>query len=178
MTNFGVGSPDIRPQARSERNPEHLREINRSIASLMILSGDGKLLMGRKDPKKGGVYPNVWHIPGGGINEGESPVDAARREGLEEVGIDFTDVELVPIPYVGHDETVKSLPSGEKVWVKMTFHRFGAQLDKPAAEIALRPNSDLVELRWFGPGELAEVEQIPGGKEFFIQAGYIHKAEA
>jgi hypothetical protein len=35
------------------------------------------------------------------------------------------------------------------------------------------PSDDLVELGWFAPDNLAEVELIPGGREFFIEAGYI-----
>lgn len=155
-----------------QRNPENLREIERPIASLIILSSDGKLLMGRKDPAKGGVYPNAWHIPGGGIDKDESQEDAARREGFEEVGIDLTNVELTPLLFVGRGETVKTLADGERVWCSMTFNRFEARLDRTAAEIELHPTDDLVELRWFEPDELAEAEQIPGGKEFFIQAGY------
>jgi 8-oxo-dGTP pyrophosphatase MutT (NUDIX family) len=156
-----------------EHNPEGLREIDRPIASLIVLSADGKLLMGLKDPAKGGVYPNAWHIPGGGVDEGESLEEAARREGREEAGLDLTDVDLTPIPFVGHGETVKTLADGERVWCRMTFNRFEAQLDRRADEIELNPTDDLVELRWFDPDELADVEQIPGGREFFIQAGYI-----
>lgn len=50
----------------SEPNPENLREITREIVSGLIFSADGKLLMGKKDPTKGGVYSDCWHIPGGG----------------------------------------------------------------------------------------------------------------
>ena len=46
-----------------------MREIERTIVSGLVFSKDGKLLMGLKDPAKGGVYPDVWHIPGGGIDE-------------------------------------------------------------------------------------------------------------
>jgi hypothetical protein len=42
-----------------------MREIERTIVSALIFSQDGKLLMGKKDPAKGGVYPDCWHIPGG-----------------------------------------------------------------------------------------------------------------
>jgi 8-oxo-dGTP pyrophosphatase MutT (NUDIX family) len=156
------------------RNPEHLREIDRPIASVIIVSSDNKVLMGLKDPSKGGVYPDAWHIPGGGVDEGESLEEAARREGLEETGIaDLAKAELAPLASIGHGETTKTLKDGERVWCRMTFNRFEARLDKPASEIGLRPTDDLVELQWFDPDDLADVEQIPGGREFFIEAGYI-----
>lgn len=168
-----TSNPDAEPSP--VRNPENLREIDRPIASAIIISADGKILMGRKDPSKGGVYPDTWHIPGGGIDEGETIEDAARREVLEEVGIDLTDKELIPLPFEGSGETEKTLSTGEKVWVKMKFNRFEVRLESPSTEIELRPSDDLIELRWFSQDELSDIEQVPGGKEFFIQAGYINK---
>jgi len=94
-------------------NPEQLREIDRPIASLVIISSDGKILLGRKDPTKGGVYPDAWHIPGGGIDEGESLQAAGRREGFEETGIDLAKETLTLLPYVGHGQSPKTLESGE-----------------------------------------------------------------
>jgi len=158
------------------KNTENLREIERVIASVVILSSDGKLLMGRKDPAGGGVYADVWHIPGGGIEPGESLEDAARREAQQEiVGLDLTGVTLNHLPFIGHGQTVKTLESGEKVWCKMEFNRFEIHLDKPAAGLAkiLHPGDDLAELHWFAKSELATTPLIPGGKEFFAEAGYI-----
>jgi 8-oxo-dGTP pyrophosphatase MutT (NUDIX family) len=91
------------------RNPKNLREFKRPIASLIIISSDDRILMGRKDPLKGGVYPNAWHIPGGGVDDGESLEAAARREAREEVGVDLTDEVLVSLPFVWHGESPKTL---------------------------------------------------------------------
>jgi len=165
--------PAHTPERDPLSNPENLREIERDIASLVIVSSDGYILMGLKDPKQGGVYPDFWHIPGGGLKPDESLEEAARREGLEETGIDLSKTTLTPLPFTGHGATVKTLKNGERVWCKMTFNRFEARLDRPAREIELHPSDDLVELRWFGPDELSDVPQVPGGKEFFTQAGYI-----
>jgi 8-oxo-dGTP pyrophosphatase MutT (NUDIX family) len=156
-------------------NTEHLREIQRVIASAVIISSDGKVLMGKKDPAKGGVYPDAWHIPGGGLDDGETLEQALIREiGQEVVGLDVTRTQYRELPLVGHGSSTKTLPSGERVWCNMEFHRFEVRLDKPAAELVeLKPGDDLVELRWFGPDELADVQQIPGGREFFIEAGYL-----
>jgi 8-oxo-dGTP pyrophosphatase MutT (NUDIX family) len=167
-------TPELKSQTKPH-NPEGLREIDRIIASALIFSSDGYLLMGRKNPYKGGVYPNAWHIPGGGIEDGESLEQSAAREIYEEVGLQISPEQLTKIPIEGGGSTTKTLESGERVWFKMQFNRFEARLDKTAEELAheVRPGDDLVELRWFAQNELADVEQIPGGKEFFIQAGYI-----
>lgn len=155
------------------KNPDNLREIDRLIASVVIISGDGKILMGRKDPSKGGVYPDAWHIPGGGIDEGETLETAARREALEEVGIDLTDRPIRLLPYVDKGGSPKTLPSGEKVWCNMTFNRFEARLPEAAEDIGIKPADDLVELRWFAENELEDIGLVPGGREFFVKAGYI-----
>ena len=154
-------------------NPDSLREIDRPIASVVIISKDNKILMGRKDSAKGGVFPNAWHIPGGGIDEGESLEQAAKREALEEVGIDLADESIKLLPFPGRGESPKTLSSGERVWCNMIFNRFEARLSKLSKDIMTEPNDDLVELRWFREDELANVELVPGGREFFIEAGYL-----
>jgi len=156
-------------------NTENLREIERDIASVLIFSSDGRLLMGRKDPDKGGVYLNAWHIPGGGVEGGESLVEAAIREANQETGLKLASEQLTFVPIVGEGQTIKTLENGEKVWCKMKFNRFKVSLDVTAEGLSqkIRPGDDLVELRWFSSEELKDVEQIPGGREFFTKAGYV-----
>ena len=58
----------------------------------------------------------------------------------------------------------------------MEFNRFEIHIkDKNADEIKLHLNDDLVEARWFNKEELLNVKQIPGGKEFFEEMGYMKK---
>lgn len=153
-----------------------MREIERKIASALIFSKDGKLLMGKKDPAKGGVYPDCWHIPGGGMDEGETLEQALQREIMEEVGIDVSQYNPILIPEKGTGIAEKTLPSGEKVLCKMEFNIFRVDIpDKNASEIEVKLNDDLVESRWFIPEELPNIKQIPGGKDYFQQIGLIKK---
>ena len=55
----------------------------------------------------------------------------------------------------------------------MVFNRFEARLEENAANVPMKAGDDLVELRWFTKDELKSVKLVPGGREFFIEVGYI-----
>jgi 8-oxo-dGTP pyrophosphatase MutT (NUDIX family) len=163
-------------EPKQEGNTDNLREIHRTIASAFIFSKDGKLLMGKKDPTKGGVYSDVWHIPGGGVEDGETLEQAIIREASEEaVGLDLSRHKLIRIPNIGTGATHKTLPNGEVVWCNMEFNRFEVYLNETAEQLEarLQPSDDLVELYWFNRDELRRAKQIPGGTETMIEQGYI-----
>ena len=151
-----------------------MREIQRKIASALIFSQDHKLLMGKKDPMKGGVYSDCWHIPGGGADEGETLEQALKREVLEETGIDISPYKIELIPFTGSGLTEKTLKTGEAVMCRMEFNRFEVSInDKKADEINLCPTDDLIEMKWFSMEELLNIKHIPGGLDFLKEAGYI-----
>ena len=153
-----------------------MREIERIIVSALIWSKDGKLLMGRKDPQGGGVYPDAWHIPGGGIKDGETYFQALEREVREEVGIDVSKSSVIPVNIIRKGVAEKTLKeTGERVLCKMDFNYFEVYSQQNADEIEIELNDDLVEAKWFTKIELLTVQQIPGGKEFFEQMGYLPK---
>ena len=158
-------------------NPNNLRVIDREIASAIVISSDDKVLMGRKDPSKGGVYADAWHIPGGGVDEGELLEDALRRELSEEViGLDLTNARIKRLDLPGGGETEKILATGERVWVRMNFNRFEVRMPQTADKLLheIKAGDELVELRFFTRDELNDVEQIPGGREAFRELGYMY----
>ena len=62
-------------------------------AGALIYDADGRLLILKPSYKKG------WTIPGGQIDDGESPWDACRRETREECGLVITRARLVCVDY-------------------------------------------------------------------------------
>lgn len=52
------------------------------------LSGDVLLL-------KHSYGPDVWSLPGGGLGKGEDPLEAARREVREELGLELPRIEAI-----------------------------------------------------------------------------------
>jgi 8-oxo-dGTP pyrophosphatase MutT (NUDIX family) len=151
-----------------------MREIHRTIVSAIIFSKDGKVLMGRKDPSKGGVYTDCWHIPGGGVDEGETLEQALIREVQEETGITITTDQIQPLTPIGSgtgEKVVKE--TGEKVLCHMAFHRFEIRILQNADDIILAGDSEFIEMQWFDRDTLIDIKQIPGGKDFFMEMGYI-----
>lgn len=56
-------------------------------AGIMCVDRDGRMLFLRRSADTAS-HPETWCWPGGKIEEGESPVAAARRETMEEAGAD------------------------------------------------------------------------------------------
>lgn len=97
------------------------------------LSGDVLLL-------KHSYGPDVWGLPGGGLGPGEDPLEAARREVREELG-----VELARIEPIG---TLEEVLSGSP----HTAHLFAATCDRQP-----RPDGrEVVMARFFPSHSLPE----------------------
>ena len=151
---------------------ETMRTIHRDIVSALIFSRDGKLLMGMKDPNSGGVYADCWHIPGGGVDEGEAQEQALHREILEEVGIDITGCKVALADNQGSGETEKMLKdTGEKVLCKMKFYVYRVDVDSNAASIEIKPNDDLVKLEWVELADLGKYKLTPPSEALFKRLG-------
>jgi 8-oxo-dGTP diphosphatase len=114
-------------------------------ACALVVDGEGRLLLARRaqDP-----YRGYWDIPGGFVEETEHPLDALRRELLEETGL-----LVEPLEFFG-------------AWMD----RYG---DGPGAQTTLnlfwtarvvsgepRPADDVDQLAWFAPDELPGPERI------------------
>ena len=67
-------------------------------AGIILLNSENKVLLILRDNKTSIPYPNMWDVPGGQIEEGETPDEAIRREMMEELGIkDLGKIELFNI---------------------------------------------------------------------------------
>jgi len=111
-----------------------------------IIEKNGKFLFGKK-PQNIGPYPNTWHLLGGGIKQGESIIDAVKREVLEESGIEITDTE--PISF---DEDWELNKHGIKT--HYIFLVFKAKYKSGE----LKPKDDITELKWIDKTILKSIE--------------------
>src|SRR3546814_20102327 len=83
----------------------------RPCVGLLLLNRDGNVFVGRRiDTAKEG--DNIWQMPQGGIDAGETPEEAALRELHEEIGTDKAEIldksrhwlrYDLPSPLVGKD---------------------------------------------------------------------------
>jgi 8-oxo-dGTP pyrophosphatase MutT (NUDIX family) len=135
-----------------QRLPVHLRrQVVRTIAPgftvgamCIIERDDGALLLVQLS------YRERWGVPGGLLKRGEEPADAARREVLEEVGLD---VVLLGEPAV--------VVAAEPRRVDLVFRaRLRAGQD-PAAASPRSP--EIVAAQWFPADHLPELQEEASG---------------
>lgn len=74
--------------------------------SAVIIKNNDEVLLCKRSPKE--TLPNIWSIPGGGMEDGESPGQTAIRETYEETNIEIgTDLDLVGIIDIFNENKVK-----------------------------------------------------------------------
>ena len=167
------GSAPLRSVDTSQQPdaPAGLRQIKRDIVGAVIVSADGKILLGKN--RAGGVYEGMLTVPGGGIEPGEDAATALHREVLEETGIDLihATVEQAATTTGGSEKTLPD--TGERVWVAMTFHNYVVRLDAPASDVTLAAGSDFAQARWFTRHELASQQLAPTVAQLLATCGYL-----
>lgn len=152
-----------------------MQEISRRIVSAIIFSKDEKLFLGKKNPNKGGVYADCWHIPGGGVNDGETDLVALKREIKEETGIDVANCKIELVDDQGKGQSEKVLKeTGEKVLCNMDFIVYKVLVyDKNSNEIKVSLDDDLEEYIWQDLKNLKSLKLTPPSVELFTKLGYI-----
>ena len=136
-----------------------MRTIHRDIVGGFIFSKDGKLLLGKN--RSGGVYEGDFVVPGGGVDEGETQLQALRREMLEETGIDIANATVTKLNEAtgAHEKTLRD--TGERVMVKMNFYNYKIALPLAASEVAVSADDDWSEPEWFQLDTVADLKLSP-----------------
>ena len=109
-------------------------------AHALIRDGGGRILLVRNTSGR-------WLLPGGGVEPGESPAQAVRRECREELAVPVEPVGLVGV-YGGPEYRIRYPNGDESAWV-VTILECRILAGEPA------PGDDEVdEVGWYGPDEL------------------------
>ena len=70
------------------------------VAAVALVDRDGRVLIAQRP--EGETLAGLWEFPGGKLNAGESPEDAAARELREELGIEVKTACLAPLSFASH----------------------------------------------------------------------------
>jgi 8-oxo-dGTP pyrophosphatase MutT (NUDIX family) len=108
--------------------------------ALALLVRDGQVLMVHRHPDRQ-FYPNCWDLPGGHIEDGESPADAARRECCEETGVTVRGLHAIPMAC--SDPTLETHAFMVDSWDGEPHNSAPAEHDA---------------MRWFDIGDLSELD--------------------
>ncbi len=149
-----------------------MKKIHRNIVSALIISKDGRLLMGMKDPSNGGVYVDCWHIPGGGIEEGEDHIQALIREIKEEVGIDITSSKIELVDDLGSGISTRH-KNGEEVECHMKFNVYRVDFPITFTDVQVALHDDLKNFEWVELGKLPNYKLTPPSITLFKRLGWL-----
>lgn len=114
----------------------------RVIVSALVRDADRYLFI--RQNKEGGAYPGTLHIPGGGLEPGEDPDVAVRREIAEETGLAVRNLVRFDFDF---DITEYK---GKKI--QFIFLRYTCERDNGVP----KPGSDASELLWLSKDELTK----------------------
>lgn len=130
-------------------SPPRLRHSARAL----LLDADDRLLLARHDLTTRHIGSVIWAPPGGGLESGETPLEAVVRELAEEVGLD---VPMESPRHVWHQQVVSA--SYAKGWDGAVFDYFLVRCEAPdvacTSTEGLLEDEGITEFRWWTLNEM------------------------
>ena len=114
-------------------------------ACALCVDVEGRILLTRRAWEP---YAGMWDLPGGFLGEDEHPLDALRRELLEETGL-----EVEPTDWFGAFMVRYGDDPGARWVLNLVWEARVTGCEPRAAD-------DVTELRWFAVDELPPLEEV------------------
>lgn len=117
----------------------HIHFSDPKVAAVTFIRDGARVLLAKRgmDPERG-----KWALPGGFVDRGEDPRDAAIREAFEETGLKIGIHRLLDVLY--HPGQTDSSP------IVILYEAY-------VIEGTLQPQDDVDELAWFSRDDLPEI---------------------
>ncbi|SHE35624.1 putative (di)nucleoside polyphosphate hydrolase [Ruegeria intermedia] len=147
--------------------PEQIAKLPyRPCVGLMLMNDRGKIFVGQRNDR----FEDAWQMPQGGVDEGESPREAALRELQEEIGVTPDLVEIVAetdgwLPYDLPHDIVPKIWKGryrgqQQKWFLLRFLGTDDQIDIQT------DHPEFTRWKWQDPDRLI-AEIVPFKREVY-----------
>ncbi len=151
---------------------EHVAQLRKHVGhELLLLPSVSVLLRNRTGGlllvRPAGPF-HGWAILGGGMDPGETPLEAAAREVREEIGVEVGSLRLVDV--VGGPDYEVTYPNGDRVAYVTAVYEGSI-----VAGVPLPDGHELTDLGWFGPDALSDLELNPFARALLTATGDVSR---
>lgn len=132
-----------------------------------VIQNEGKYLLCKMASDRG-VFPGQWALPGGGMEPGETIVEALKREIREELGeaLELTNIE----PWKFRDDVrIKTYSDGKTEEIYMIYLIF----DCLSTNRKINFNEEFQEIAWVAPEDLKNMDLNEATRITFSQKGLV-----